>query len=223
MTDPIDGGMLDVGDGHRIAWEVSGNPHGKPAVVLHGGPGSGAAPWWRGYFDPDRYRVVQFDQRGCGRSTPSAGEPAADLATNTTAHLVGDIERLRELLGVQRWLVLGGSWGSTLALAYAVEHPERVSELVLWALVTTRRFEVDWLTWGMGRLFPEEFAAFRAALPEGERDGNLPLAYHRLLMDPDPAVHLPASRAWTAWEDRIATLSGPVVSSERFEDDRFRL
>jgi proline iminopeptidase len=132
-TEPFDGGMLDVGDGNRISWEVSGDPAGKPAVVLHGGPGSGCHPWHRAYFDPNRYRIVLFDQRGCGRSTPHASEPDVDLSSNTTWNLVADIERLRRQLGIERWLVWGGSWGSVLALAYAETHPERVSEMILWA------------------------------------------------------------------------------------------
>lgn len=222
-TEPYDSGLMPVGDGHQVYWEACGNPDGRPALVVHGGPGSGATPWWRQYFDPTRYRIVLFDQRGCGRSTPLAGDPCADLSTNTTQHLIGDMEQLRGLLGVERWLVFGGSWGSTLSLAYAVEHPERVSELVLWAVVTTRRYEVDWLTWTMGQVFPEEFEAFLSVLSEGERTGNLAAAYHRLLMSPDPVVHEPASRAWIAWEDRIATLTGPIRASGRFEDARFRL
>lgn len=222
-TDPHDSGMLPVGDGHQVYWEVCGNPHGKPAVVLHGGPGSGALPWWRRYFDPVRYRLVLLDQRGCGRSTPYAGDPVADLSTNTTAHLIADLELVRAHLDIDRWLVFGGSWGSTLGLAYAVEHPERVTELVLWGVVTTRAFEVDWLTHQMGKVFPQEYDALLASLPEGEHDGNIPLAVNRLLMSPDPAVHDPAARAWCAWEDRLGTLSGPVVRSERYDDPRFRL
>src|SRR5881396_441898 len=129
--EPYDQGMLDVGDGHQVYWEVSGNPSGKPAVALHGGPGSGSSPGRRRFFDPQAYRLVQFDQRGCGRSTPSVADVATDLATNTTGHLIGDIERLREHLGVDRWLVWGGSWGVTLALAYAQRFPRRVTEMVL--------------------------------------------------------------------------------------------
>ncbi|MET0525438.1 MAG: prolyl aminopeptidase [Nocardioides sp.] len=223
ITEPHESGLLPVGDGQHVHWEVCGNPAGRPAVVLHGGPGSGAAPWWRRYFDPTRYRVVLLDQRGCGRSTPYAGEPVADLTTNTTGHLIADLELLREHLGIERWLVFGGSWGSTLGLAYAVEHPDRVTELVLWGVVTTRAFEVDWLTHQMGKVFPQEYDALLAALPEGEGEGNVPLAFNRLLMSPDPAVHDPAARAWCAWEDRLSTLSGTVSPSQRYEDPRFRL
>ena len=148
--------MLDVGDGHRLAWSIAGNPDGKPAVVLHGGPGSGASPRFRRWFDPDRYRVVLFDQRSCGKSTPHAAEPDIDLSTNTTAQLIDDIERLREHLGIDRWLVWGGSWGSTLGLAYAEAHPGRVTEMILVSVVTTTAPEVEWVTRAMGRVFPRE-------------------------------------------------------------------
>ncbi|MGH3250631.1 MAG: alpha/beta fold hydrolase [Trebonia sp.] len=134
VVEPFDSGVLETGNGHRLFWERAGNPRGKPAVVLHGGPGSGAQPWWRTYFDPSRYSVTLFDQRGCGRSLPLASEPGIDLSAITTQHLIGDIEALRRLHGVDRWLVFGGSWGSTLALAYTVEHPSHVSELALWGV-----------------------------------------------------------------------------------------
>ena len=220
---PYDSGLLDAGDGQSVHWEVCGNPGGKPALVVHGGPGSGATPWWTQFFDPARYRVVLFDQRGCGRSTPHASDPDADLTVNTTAHLVADMEALRRMLGIERWLLLGGSWGSALSLAYAVEHPERVSELVLWSVGTTRAYEVEWFTRTMGHLHPAEYEQLLSLLPAAERDGNIAAAYHRLLMSPDPAVHDAAARAWCAWEDRLATLSGPVQPSERYADPRFRL
>ena len=206
-TAPLASGMLAVGDGHRIAWDTYGNPDGKPAVTLHGGPGSGSSPFWPRLFDPSRYRVACFDQRGCGRSTPSAAAPDADLSTNTTDHLVADVERLREHLGIERWLVLGGSWGATLALAYAERHPERVSELVLFAVTNTSRDEVDWITRRMGRLFPEEWEAFRDGVPPDQRDGDLSAAYARLLADPDPAVRERAALAWCAWEDVHVSLA----------------
>jgi proline iminopeptidase len=152
---PYEQGLLDVGDANFVYWEACGNPGGKPALVLHGGPGSGCTPGWRRYFDPDVYRIILFDQRGCGRSTPDASEPAVDLATNTTHHLLADIERLRGQLSIDRWLVFGGSWGSTLGLAYAEKHPEHVSEVVLFSVVTTGRREVEWVTRDMGRVFPE--------------------------------------------------------------------
>jgi len=205
--------VLDVGDGHEIYWEVRGNPAGKPAVALHGGPGSGCAPWWADFFDLDVYRVLLFDQRGCGRSRPHT------LAANTTQHLIADIERLREHVGVERWLVLGGSWGSTLGLAYAQAHPDRVTELVLFAVGTTSRAEVEWMTRGVGRLLPEAWARFRDGVPEPERDGSLVDAYSRLLDDPDPAVRDRAARDWCAWEDALAC-SPP---SARYRDPAFRL
>jgi proline iminopeptidase len=144
--EPYDHGLLEVGDDHRVYWEACGEPGGKPAVVLHGGPGSGCTRWWRRLFDPQAYRVVLFDQRGCGRSTPHAGAATADLAANTTYDLVEDVERLRRHLGIERWLVLGGSWGSTLGLAYAQAHSDAVSEMVLFSVVTTTRREVEWVT-----------------------------------------------------------------------------
>jgi proline iminopeptidase len=221
--DPYDAGTLDVGDGHRIFWEVSGNESGKPAVVLHGGPGSGSSPGARRLFDPAVYRIVQFDQRNCGRSTPSAGEASADLSANTTRHLIGDCERIREHLGIDRWLVCGGSWGTTLALAYAETHPARVTELVLLSVVTTSRAEVEWITRAMGRVFPEEWARFRDAVPEGERDGGLATAYSALLHDDDPEIRERAAQAWCAWEDvHVATHPGHRPDP-RYEDARFRL
>jgi len=223
MPEPYEHGLLDVGDGHRVYWEVCGNPEGKPAVVLHGGPGSGATPWWRQFFDPDAYRVVLLDQRGCGRSSPLASEDLAALEHNTTADLIHDLELLRELLGIEQWLLFGASWGSTLGLAYAVEHPDRVSELVLWAVVTTRASDIDWLTHTMGQVYPEEFDALLSVVPPAERSGNIPAAVHRLLRSPDREVCDAAARAWCDWEDRLATLSGPVRPSTRFDDAAFRL
>lgn len=222
VCEPFGSGTLDRG-GHRVSWERVGNPQGKPAVVLHGGPGSGAQPWWRTYFDPDRYCVTLFDQRGCGRSRPLASEPDIDLSTITTQHLIGDVEALRQLHGVDRWLVFGGSWGATLGLAYAVEHPDRVSELVLWGVTTTTRHEVDWLTWSMGEIYPEAFADLLALVPDLERGGNVAAAYHRLLMSPDADLRDRAARSWCRWEERIATLSGPAKPSARYEDADFRL
>lgn len=222
-VEPHDSGLMPTGDGHQVYWEVCGNPHGKPAVVLHGGPGSGATAWWRQFFDPARYRVVLFDQRGCGRSTPNAADDLAALEHNTTHHLLDDMERLRERLGIDRWLLFGGSWGSTLGLAYAVHHPARVTELVLWALVTSRSADVRWVTHSMGEVYPEEFDALLAHLPPAARGGNIPAALHAQLVSPDPEVADRAARAWCAWEDRIATLSGPVVPNPRSEDPRLRL
>ena len=198
--------MLDVGDGNLVYWEVCGNPDGKPALVVHGGPGSGLGPGNRRYFDPERYRVVLFDQRGCGRSTPHASDPATDMSVNTTHHLLADMERLREHLGIERWLLYGGSWGSTLILAYAERHPQHVSEVVLLGVTMTRRSETDWLYRGVGRFFPEEWDRFRAGVPEAERDGDLVAAYARLMEDPDPDVRARAAADWVAWEDAVISL-----------------
>ncbi|WP_138733639.1 prolyl aminopeptidase [Modestobacter excelsi] len=205
--EPHETGMLEVGDGHALYWEVCGNPAGKPAVVLHGGPGSGCTPASRRYFDPARYRVVLFDQRNAGRSTPWAGEPEVDLSANTTAHLLRDIEQLREDLGIERWLVQGGSWGVTLAFAYAEAFPERVSELVLLAVTSADRWLLDWITRDMGRVFPREWDRFRAGVPERDRDGDLAAAYSRLLHDPDPAVRAKAAQDWCDWEDTHVSLA----------------
>jgi proline iminopeptidase len=215
--------MLDGGDGNRIYWEVCGNPHGKPAVVLHGGPGSGCSTGIRRYFDPSAYRIVLFDQRGCGRSTPHASEPGIDLSANTTEHLLGDIERLRQHLGIDRWLVYGGSWGSTLALAYAERNPHRVTGMVLAGVTTTRRSEIDWLYHGLSRFFPDEWARFRDGVPEPERDGDLVEAYHRLLLDPDPAVCARAASDWCEWEMAIASLHPEHKRHPRYERPEFRL
>jgi proline iminopeptidase len=222
-TEPFEQGFLEASSGHKVYWERVGNPRGSPAIVLHGGPGSGASPWWRTYFDPDRYSVTLFDQRGCGRSRPLASDAAVDLSSITTQHLIDDIEALRTLHGVDQWLVFGGSWGSTLALAYAVEHPKRVSHLVLWGVVTTTKPEVDWCTWSMGEIYPEAFAKLRTLVPALKPGDNLPAAYHRLLMSSDPQEQDRAARAWCDWEERLATLSGPPKPSPRYADADFRL
>lgn len=201
--EPYEHGMLDVGDGNRVYWEVCGNPDGKPALVVHGGPGSGCTAWVRRRFDPDRYRVVLFDQRNCGRSTPHASDPAADMKHNTTPHLIADMEQLREHLGVERWLLFGGSWGSTLILAYAEQHPERVAEIVIPSVTMTRRSETDWLYRGVARFFPEEWRRFREGVPAADRDGDLVAAYARLMEDPDPAVRAKATEDWCGWEDAV--------------------
>jgi proline iminopeptidase len=192
-------------------------------VVLHGGPGSGCTPGWRRYFDPAAYRVVLFDQRGCGRSTPSTGDPAVDLATNTTHHLIADIELLRRHLGIDRWLLFGGSWGSTLGLAYAEAHPDRVTEIVLFSIVATTRREVEWVTRDMGRIFPAEWARFRDGVPADERDGSLVEAYSRLLADPDPAVRERAARDWCAWEDVHVAIRSDHRPDPSYQDPTFRM
>lgn len=226
-TDEVPGvngeGMLDVGDGQHIHWSERGDPAGKPAVILHGGPGSGARPGHARLFDPARYRIVQFDQRGSGASTPHAAQPEIDLSTNTTRHLVSDIERLRSHLAIDRWLVWGGSWGTTLGLAYAQAHPGSVSELLLGSAVTTTTREVEWVTRHMGRLFPHEWQRFVSRLPPDRRDGNIARAYNELLLDPDPAVHRPAATAWCEWEDVHVSLAHGYEPSLRYEDPDFRL
>jgi proline iminopeptidase len=218
--EPYESGLLDVGDGNRVYWETSGSPDGKPALVVHGGPGSGGHRSSRRYFDPDRYRIVLFDQRGCGESLPHASDPAADMSVNTTHHLIADMERLREHLGVESWLLYGGSWGSTLILAYAERFPERVSEIVLLGVTTGRHEEYDWLYRGVGRFFPEAWARFHDAVPEDER-GDLLGAYARLLESPDPAVREKAARDWLTWEDAVVSLEegGAGTYSERERDD----
>jgi proline iminopeptidase len=204
--EPYDHGMLDVGDGNLVYWEACGNPDGKPALVVHGGPGAGAGAGKRRYFDPQRYHAILFDQRGCGRSTPHASDPAADMSVNTTDHLVADMERLREHLGIERWLLHGGSWGSTLILAYAERYPHRVSEIVIVGVTTTRRSEIDWLYRGVGRFFPEEWARFRAGVPEAEREDDLVASYAHLMESPDPDVRSKAAADWLTWEDAVISL-----------------
>jgi len=219
--EPYDHGMLDVGDGNRIYWEQCGDPAGKPALVVHGGPGSGCSTGMRRAVDPARYRVVLFDQRGCGRSVPHASDPAADMSVNTTWHLIEDMERLREHLRIERWLLSGGSWGSTLALAYAERHPERVSEIILVGVTMTRRVDIDWLYRGVARFFPEEWERFRSYLPADERNGDLVAAYARLMEHPDPGVRLRTAQEWTAWEDAVISLEEkgrPGAYSDRERD-----
>jgi proline iminopeptidase len=201
-------GMLDVDDDNQLYWEECGNPNGKPVVFLHGGPGAGCSPDHRRLFDPERYRIVLLDQRNCGRSIPSASDHATDLSANTTWNLVADLELLREHLGIDRWEVFGGSWGSSLALAYAETHPERVTELVVRGIFTLRRNELDWFYEGIAAtLVPELWAGFEAAVPVAERRfGHHIPAYARMLADPDPAVHGPAAVAWSTWEASTITL-----------------
>jgi proline iminopeptidase len=216
---PYETGELLVGDGNRVYWEQSGNPEGKPVVFLHGGPGAGTSPWHRRFFDPERYRIILMDQRGSGRSTPHASEPDADLRHNTTWHLVADLELLRRDLGIEQWQVFGGSWGSALALAYAQTHPEAVSELVLRGIFTLRRHELEWFyEGGAESLFPDRWEGFVAPVPESERSRMIE-AYHRLLTDPDPAVHVPAAVAWTTWEASTLTLHpDPKLVASMAED-----
>ncbi len=215
--EPYESGMLILDERHALYWEVCGNPDGRPAVFLHGGPGAGASAEHRRFFDPARYRIVVFDQRGAGRSTP-----LGELADNTTGHLVADMELLRETLGIARWLVFGGSWGSTLALAYAQAHRERVTALVLRGIFLCRGSEIDWFLYGMRQLYPEAWDSFAGHIPEAER-GDLLAAYHRRLTDPDPAVHLPAARVWSRYEGSCSTLLPSPETVAAFGADRMAL
>ena len=195
-----------MGDGHHLYWEVSGNPSGKPVVFLHGGPGASTQPTFRRFFDPTVWKIILFDQRGCGQSTP-----VASIAANTTPHLVADLEKLRLHLGVPSWVLFGGSWGSTLALAYGQAHPDRVLGFVLRGVFLFRPSEVQWFLNGMGAFFPEAGQSFSGFLPLEERDNLLP-AYTRRLNHPDPAIYMPAAHAWYAYEEACARLV-PKVSA----------
>lgn len=204
--EPTESGHLDVGGDHRIYWELIGRPDAKPVVFLHGGPGAGCSANHRRLFDPDRYRIVLFDQRNCGRSTPHASAAEVDLSANTTWHLVADMEALREYLGIDRWQVFGGSWGSALALAYAQRHRDRVSELVVRGIFTLRRSELLWFYQeGASHVYPDWWEHFVAPVAPSERHDVI-AAYHGLLNDPDPAVHGPAALAWSTWEANGITL-----------------
>jgi proline iminopeptidase len=213
--EPYDSGRLDVGDGHSLYWERCGTAGAKPVVMLHGGPGAGCSPDHRRQFDPARYDILLFDQRGCGRSTPHAS-----LEANTTWHLVADIEALREMAGVERWMAFGGSWGSTLALAYAQAHPDRVTELVLRGIFLFRQTELDWLyQYGASEVYPDKWDEFLAPLPEGER-GDTVAAYHRRLTGDDATAKLAAAKAWSKWEaETVTLLPHPEVVEEHTSDD----
>ncbi|HEU5433191.1 MAG TPA: prolyl aminopeptidase [Thermomicrobiales bacterium] len=219
--EPFATGYLNVGDGNELYWEASGNPDGKPALHLHGGPGSGIKTGYRRRFDPARFLIVSFEQRGCGRSRPLVIDSAADLSTNTTPALVADIEALRQFFGVERWLVSGISWGTTLALAYAQSHPDRVSELILTAVTTTTAAEVEWITEAMGRVFPREWEAFATAAHRQPGQRLIDAFYDRIT-DPAPAVRAEAARAWCAWEDVHVSLDPNYVPDPRYDDPQFR-
>ena len=221
--EPYDHGWLAVGDGNHIHWETCGNPNGKPAVVLHGGPGSGCTPGLRRNFDPRAYRIVLFDQRGCGRSTPHASDLSIDLAVNTTPHLIADMEQLRQQLGIERWLLFGVSWGSTLALAYAEQHPQRVSAIVLGGVTMTRRAEIDWLYRGVAPLFPAQWAQFRAGVSIAEQEGDLVEAYYRRLHDPDPTVRHKAAQDFHDWEAALLSVDPDAKPDPCWADANFRL
>ena len=198
--EPRSSGMLRLDALHAMYWEECGRADGIPAVFLHGGPGAGSTSKHRRFFDPDAYRIIVYDQRGAGRS-----KPLGELRDNTTPHLVADLEALRRHLGVERWLVFGGSWGSTLAIAYAEAYPERCLGLVLRGIFLCRRSEIEWFLYGLRTVFPEPWEKFSGFLPRAERD-DLLRNYHRRLIDPDPAIHMPAARAWSIYEGSCSTL-----------------
>lgn len=212
--EPFDTGMLSVSERHTLYYEQCGNPDGKPVVFLHGGPGGGCNSDNRRYFDPATYRIILFDQRGCGRSTPQA-----DITDNTTWHLIADIERLRTQLAIDKWQVFGGSWGSTLALAYAESHPERVTAMVLRGIFMLRREELEWFYQsGAHVLYPDHWEDYVAAIPANER-GDMISAFYRRLTDPDPEVHLPAAKAWAKWEAGASFLQQNADYMSIFDDD----
>lgn len=221
--EPTDHGLLAVGDGHEIYWETCGRPDGVPVVYLHGGPGSGASAGIRRWFDPEIFRAVIFDQRGCGRSRPLADGPDVDLSSQTTDHLIADIEALRIHLGIDRWLVLGLSWGSTLALAYAQAHPDRVRGVVMGLVTTTSPEEVAWITETVGAIFPEGWDRLADHVPDRLRDRPLVDAYAELLNDPDPDVVDAAALAWCRWEDTHVSLAPGWRPDPRFDDPAFRI
>jgi proline iminopeptidase len=221
--EPYVTGMLDVGDGQRLYWETCGNPDGQPALVLHGGPGSGCTPGARRMFDPAAFRIVLFDQRQCGRSTPHASDLAVDLSVNTTPHLLADIEALRTHLGIERWLVYGSSWGSVLGLAYAEAHPERVSALVLSHVGGSRHTDIAWLYHGVGRYFPQDWARFRDGAGVADPNADLVEAYRRRLADPDPEIREKAASDWCDWEARVISVDPSHARPPRYDDPRFRM
>jgi proline iminopeptidase len=211
--EPYNAGMLELDELHRMYWEECGNRNGVAVVFLHGGPGAGSAPAHRRFFDPAHYRIVIFDQRGAGRS-----RPLGEIRANTTPLLVDDIERLRRHLGIERWVVFGGSWGSTLAIAYAIAHRERCIGLVLRGIFLCRRSEIDWFLYGVRNLFPEAWAAFAGTIPQAEQDDLLE-GYYRRLTDPDPGVHMPAARSWSIYEGSCSTLLASPETVAYFASD----
>ncbi len=221
--EPYETGMLAVGDGQQIYWETSGNPQGQAALFLHGGPGSGSTPEARRFFDPAAYRIVLFDQRGCGRSTPHASDPETDLSTNTTHHLVRDIESIRDHLGIERWLVFGVSWGSTLALAYTERHPRCVTALILAGVTMTRQAEIDWLYRDIAPLYPEQWERFRNGVPAAQRGEDLVAAYYHLLNNSDPAIRAKAAQDWHDWEAASLSADAKATPPASWSDPRFRL
>jgi proline iminopeptidase len=221
--EPYENGLLEVGDGHQVYWECCGNPTGKPALFLHGGPGTGCSIGQRRFFDPNVYKAVLFDQRGSGRSLPLASQLSSNLASNTTSHLIADIERLRDLLGIESWIILGLSWGTTLGLAYAHAHPRRVKAMVLGFVTTTSRAEVQWITEDVGRIFPKEWERFSEAVPQHLCSLPLVDAYAIMLADADETVRDRAAQAWCEWEDAHVSLTPGHQPNPLFDDAEFRL
>jgi proline iminopeptidase len=215
--EPYRTGRMRLDSLHTMYWEESGNPHGVPVLFLHGGPGAGATPVHRRFFDPGYWRIVVYDQRGGGRSTP-----LGETRDNSPAHLVADIERLRGELGIEKWFTFGGSWGSTLALLYAVTHPQCCLGLVLRGIFLARAAEIDWFLYGISAIFPEAWRAFAEFIPEAER-GNLLAAYYHRLIDADPRVHMPAARAWSLYEGACSTLLPNPETIAAFGEDRLAL
>src|SRR5262245_14949108 len=215
---PYQTGMLAVSELHSLYYEECGNPEGKPVLMVHGGPGGGSNPTMRRFHDPSRYRIILFDQRGCGRSTPHAS-----LKDNTTWHLVADMEALRTHLGIERWQLCGGSWGSTLSLAYAETHPERVSEVILRGVFLLRRAELLWFYQeGCSWIYPDAFDDYLRLIPPDER-GDMIAAYHRRLTSPDPAVQLEAARAWSVWEGSTLSILPDAERVNKFREDSYAL
>jgi proline iminopeptidase len=217
-VEPHMSGWMETGSAHEIYWEACGARDGKPAVVLHGGPGGAINSTMRRYFDPSRWQTVLFDQRGCGKSRPHAL-----LDDNTTWTLIADIERLREMLRIEKWTVFGGSWGSTLALAYAATHPDRVEALILRGVFLLRRRELEWFYQdGASMLFPDAWERFSTPIPPAER-GDMMAAYHRRLVDPDRNVQAAAARTWSQWEGDTLSVRGPEARPPKFEEDEFTI
>jgi proline iminopeptidase len=220
--EPYATGMLDVGDGQRVYWETCGDPTGQLALVLHGGPGSGCTPGVRRYFDPSAFRIALFDQRGCGRSLPHASDPGVSLETNTTRHLIADIETLRRHLGIERWLVFGSSWGSVLGLTYAQQYPDHVLALVLSHTSVSRHADIHWLYHGVGRYFPDAWERFRAGAAGAPGD-NLIEAYRQRLASSDGAVREQAAKDWCDWEAAVISIDPNHKPPDRYLDPRFRM
>ena len=220
---PAESGFLDVGDGQHLFYSLYGAPDGLPVVILHGGPGSGLSQSIRNCFDPTRWRIIQFDQRGTGKSLPHAAADGADLSINTTQHLISDMEMLRQHLGIEHWTVAGGSWGATLAQAYIACHRSQVEAALLYLVTTTSRREIDWIAGGVGRFFPDAFARFCAGAPDATTPFERIAQYHACLMSHDPKIRDTAARAWCDWEDAIVAAETGGVPNSRYAEPDFRL